>query len=107
MPDLTGAVLLGGQVAPVEWSCPNCYITDWTAPWMPNRFHPCPGLGGLSAPLIRAGVRAHVWAQPREDYQGREITQDDERGRPWMAVVTTRDDGQDVAVLAPCAQMYG
>jgi hypothetical protein len=35
------------------------------------------------------------------------MTQDDDEGRPWMAVVTTRDEGQDVAVLAPCAQIYG
>ena len=106
MPDLNGAVEL--SYTPVEWVCANgCDQTAWTAPWMGNRFHTCPKLGMLTAPLVRAGVRAKVWAQEREEYQGREMTQDDENGRPVMAVVTVRDDGQDVAVLAPCAQMWG
>jgi hypothetical protein len=61
----------------------------------------------LTAPMIRAGTACKVWAQEREDWQGREITQDGDDGRPYMAVVTTRDNGQDVAVLAPCAQFYG
>jgi hypothetical protein len=103
---MTGAATVA--YTPVEWTCPNdCGQSAWTAPWMGNRFHTCPKLGMLTAPLVRAGTRCKVWAQPREDYQGREMTQDDEHGRPWMAVVTTRDTGQDVAVLAPCAQMYG
>jgi hypothetical protein len=30
------------------------------------------------------------------------MVQTDAEGRPVMAVVTTRDEGEDVAVLAPC-----
>ena len=103
--DMRGAAEV--TYVPVRWGCPNCDAADVTAPWMGNRFHTCPGLGMLTAPLIRAGVRCKVEAQPREDYQGREMTQDDEDGRPVSAVITTRDDGTDLAVLAPCAQVWG
>lgn len=96
--------------APVDWECPNgCGYAERTGPRPPNSavFHTCPRLHMLTAPLVRAGTACKVWAQGREDYQGREITQDGDDGRPYLAVVTTRDNGQDVAVLAPCAQVYG
>lgn len=85
------------------WECPNCWVTDTTAAHMPNRFHQCGGLHGLTAPLVRAGVRAKVEAVERGDYQGAEVTHEADDGRVYMAVVTTRDDGTDCAVLAPCA----
>jgi len=97
-----------------EWYCPNCSTTDTTmdAPLAPGqagmaRMHTCPGLHMLTAPLIRAGTRCKVEANLREDYQGREITQDGDDRRPYSSVVTTRDEGTDCAVLAPCAQLYG
>ena len=93
---------------PVDWYCPNCGLTQTTGPRPANSalMHTCPRLHMLTAPMVRAGVRAKVWAGLREDYQGREITQDGDDGRPYMQVVTTRDNGQDVAILAPCAQVY-
>jgi hypothetical protein len=57
----------------------------------------------LTAPMVPAGTRCKVEAVERGDYVGRELVQTDGEGRPWMAVVTTRDDGQDCAVLAPTA----
>jgi hypothetical protein len=104
MPDLTGAATL--SYTPVEWVCPNCDLTDWTAPWIPNRMHTCPGLHMLTAPLVRAGTRCKVEALERQDWQGREITHDADNGKVYMSVQTTRDDGTDCAVLAPCAQIY-
>jgi hypothetical protein len=100
--DMRGAAEMASTPL-VAWECPNCWQSAVTAPWMPNRFHTCPGLHMLAAPMVRAGVKAKVEAHTREDYQGREQTQDGDDGRPYMNVVTTRDDGQDCAVLAPCA----
>jgi hypothetical protein len=52
---------------------------------------------------VAVGTKAKVEAVERGDYIGRELVQSDGNGRPVMAVVTTRDDGQDCAVLAPTA----
>jgi hypothetical protein len=60
-------------------------------------------MGGLVIPLIRAGTKAKVEAVEREDFIGRELVQYSPQGRPVMAIVTTRDDGQDARVLVPCA----
>lgn len=87
-----------------HWECPNCphtHVTRIAGPHTP--FHPCPGLKGLTAPMIPAGTRAKVEALEREDYVGDEIVHTDADGRPVMSVRTTRDDGTDLAVLAPCA----
>jgi hypothetical protein len=82
-----------------RWECPNCTDTDVTHEPRPHtRFHACRGLRGLTAPFVPAGT-----ARDREDYVGGDMVQTDGDGRPVMSVVTTRDDGQDVAVLAPCA----
>lgn len=87
-----------------HWECPNCTATDVTrTPGPHTRFHPCRGLRGLTAPMVPAGTRAKVVAHEREDYIGRELVQTDGEGRPVMSIVTTRDEGQDVTVLAPCA----
>jgi hypothetical protein len=92
-------------VAERHWYCPNCPKTDVTREPRPHtRFHRCPGLRGLTAPLLQVGVKAKVEAHEREDYVGSEQVQlDPERGRPVMSVVTTRDEGQDVVVFAPTA----
>lgn len=95
------AVLLGDGRR--RWECPNCTTTDVTRARIGNRFHTCPGLRGLTAPLLPAGTAAKVEARERDDYVGRDMVQADGEGRPVMSVVTTRDEGQDVAVLAPCA----
>lgn len=88
-----------------RWYCPNCRKEDVTHEARPHsRFHTCPKLGGLTAPMLPAGTRAKVVAVEREDYVGRELVQVDAYGRPKAAVVTTRDNGQDVIVFPPTAR---
>ena len=87
-----------------HWYCPNCGFTDMTKEARPHtRFHTCPKLRGLSAPMLPAGVAAKVTAHEREDYVNGEDVQVDENRRPVMSIVTTRDEGQDVVVFAPTA----
>lgn len=92
--------------AVTRWECPNCDVTDVTPPLPPgaSRFHTCAGLHGLTAPLVREGTRCKVEAEERADYLGREIQRHGDDGKPYMAVRTTRDDGDDVAVNAGLAQ---
>ena len=88
-----------------DWSCPNCDVTDTTRP-LPagaSRFHTCAGLHLLTAPLIRAGTRCKVTAEERDDYLNGETQARGDDGKPYMAVVTTRDDGDDRAVNAGLA----
>ena len=86
------------------WACPNCDHKSLTNEASPHtRFHACAGFGGFTMPMVEAGVRAKVELVEREDYVGREVVTLHE-GRPVMAAVTTRDEGQDVAVFAPKAR---
>jgi hypothetical protein len=88
-----------------HWVCPNCTLTQVTHEARPHtRFHACRGLRGLTAPLVADGVRCKVEAVPCEDYQGdSQLFHYDGEGQAKSAVVTTRDDGNDCAALAPCA----
>lgn len=92
-------VILGGQQ---HWVCPNCDKQEVTG-LVGNRFHLCPGLNGLMAPMVLEGVKCKVEAEVREDYVGGEILRYDGNGRPIAAVNVTREDGNDVVVFAPCA----
>jgi len=88
-----------------DWYCPNCGKTDQTREYRPHtRYHTCPKLRYLSAPMLEAGVKAKVVLHEREDYVGKDVPQvDPERGRPIMNITTTRDDGQDAMVFAGLA----
>lgn len=92
-----------------QWYCPNCGKQDQTTEPKPHsRFHVCPKLRGLTAPMLPAGTKAKVELREREDYvNGDMVALDPERRRPVMSVVTTRDNGQDVAVFAPTATVKG
>lgn len=92
-----------------RWYCPNCTQTSVTHEARPHtRFHTCPGLRGLTAPMLPEGMKAKVEIREREDYVGSEQVQlDPERQRPVMSIVTTRDNGQDVVVFAPTAAARG
>lgn len=91
-----------------RWECPNCPTTDVTWNSQPHtRFHNCRGLRGLSAPMVPAGTKCKVEIKEREDYVGKEVVTKDGEGRPVMAVETTRDEGNDVVVFAPCATAQG
>lgn len=96
-------------LAPTQWwQCPNCTATDVThlpADAVASRFHACRGLRGLTAPMVPAGTRCKVEALEREDYINGDLVTTDGEGRPVMAVETTRDDGTDRAVFAPCATL--
>lgn len=89
-----------------QWFCPNCDVTSVTGPLPPGstRFHICAGLHMLTAPLIRAGTRCKVEAEERADYLNGEIQNAGDDGKPYMAIRTTRDDGEDLAVNAGLAQ---
>lgn len=85
------------------WDCPNCTSSARTVDAkIPH--HPCSGLAGLMVPLVLRGERAKVEAVERQDFIGGELVQLDGNGRPVMAAVVTRDDGQDCTVFAPTAQ---
>lgn len=88
-----------------RWECPNCAHTRVTV--AADRhvvIHRCPGLSGLTAPLVPAGTDCRVVRQDREDFLGRDVPQVDDEGRPAMSVVTEYADGrQDCTVLAPLA----
>lgn len=88
-----------------RWECPNCPATDVTREAEPHtRFHNCPGLAGLSAPMVPAGSKARVLANEREDYVGREDVRLDADGRPVMSITTEHEDGRrDCVVFAPTA----
>lgn len=89
-----------------QWECPNCSLRDVTYEAEPHtRMHQCRGLRGLTAPMVPAGTDCKVEAVEREDYVGKEDVQYDGENRPIMSIVTTRDDGNDVAVLAPCCNV--
>lgn len=99
-----GAVLLAVER---RWECPNCPQTAVTrTAEVHTRFHTCRSggpTGGMWAPMIPAGARVGVRALERDDYVAGEDVQTNHAGRPVMAIVTTRDDGEDRAVYAPCA----
>lgn len=88
-----------------DWYCPNCSTSDRTAGLPPDagRFHTCPGLHMLTAPLVRSGVRCKVTATERGDYLNGETQATGDDGKVYMNVQTTRDDGTDVAVNAGLA----
>ena len=83
-----------------DWYCPNCGLSERVKALPPDssRFHTCPRLHMLTAPLLRAGVRAKVEAEERADYLNGEIQATGDDGRPYMAVRTTRSDGDDLMV---------
>lgn len=91
------------------WYCPQCKAEDVTYEARPHsRFHTCPKLRGLTAPMLPAGVKAKVELKEREDYvNGEQVQLDPELGRPVQSVITTRDNGQDTTVFAPAATGSG
>lgn len=88
-------------------TCPNCPKSFWLDDSDQRVvIHRCTGQGGLTLPLVKDGLRARISLVEREDYIGRENPLMHE-GRPIMAAVITRDDGEDRIVFAPTAQGGG
>lgn len=87
-----------------HWECPNCTIKAITRKaTAPMPMHTCRGLKGLNAPMVPEGTKCKVEAMEREDYVKKDDVHYDGEGKAIMSIVTTRDDGQDCAVLVPCA----
>ncbi len=86
-----------------RWECPNCDLTSVTVEQRPHsQMHRC--RNGLSTPMVEAGTKCKVEHVERGDYVNGELVQTDLDGRPIMAAVVTRDDGEDRTVYAPAAQ---
>ena len=83
-----------------SWYCPNCRFEE-TIPRVAGphtRFHTCPKMHFLTAPLVAKGVAAKVEIRRPEDYVAGASIQYDGDGRPVQSVVTTRDGGTDAVV---------
>jgi hypothetical protein len=87
-----------------EWFCPNgCYCTE-TLPAMPansTRYHNCPKLHQLSAPLVRVGTDCTVEAIEREDYLNGDQQATGDDGKAYMSVVTNYADGRNDLLAHP------
>lgn len=92
-----------------DWHCPECKRHERTDDaGKGTRYHTCPSLRGLSVPMVLAGIKARIVLRERDDYVGGErVRLDPERRRPVMSIVTQRETGQDVVVLAPTATARG
>lgn len=89
-----------------HWVCSRCDHTHVTREVRPHTpFHPCKGLAGLTSPMTPEGVKVNVTTAEREDYEGGELVTRDGEGRPIMSVTVEREDGTDVSVFAPQAQV--
>ena len=98
--------MLGRQYE--DMHCPNCGLGERVSPPLPpgsSRYHNCPRMHGLSAPLIPVTMDAKVEAVEREDYLRSEVQTTGDDGKAYMAVKTTYADGRnDMAVNAPLAR---
>jgi hypothetical protein len=86
---------------PRQWECPHCWdraVTPWD---VPNRFHDCPALAGITAPMVPAGSGARVRTVEWDDYTGNRDVQHDDNGRPIAAVYTDRPDGSNDCIVLP------
>ncbi len=89
-----------------DWECPACHHEERTRPMAANeqRWHTCPRLHMLKAPMVRAGTDCKLVAVEREDYLGGEEQRTGDDGKPYSAVLTVRGDGSnDAAVFAGVA----
>lgn len=85
-----------------DWHCPNgCFCIERTPPLPPNssRYHVCPRLHGLNAPLVRVGTDCKVEAIEREAYLGKEKQTMGDDGKPYMAINTERADGSNDRIV--------
>lgn len=85
-----------------RWECPSCGQVSVTRE-VGTRMHACPGMKGLTVPMVPAGTKATHRVNDRQDYVGRDEVQTDGEGRVVMSVTTVRDDGEDCTVYAPTA----
>lgn len=85
-----------------HWECPECHKQAVTNEARPHtEFHSCPSLRGAWAPLIEAGIKAHLVVNERDDYIGTAIPFVDQDGKVIKSITTIREDGEDCHILAP------
>jgi hypothetical protein len=93
-----------------DWYCPECNEQAQSTNTVVNGeklrqmpLHYCPGLHGLLAPMVKAGVTARLRVNYREDYTNGDLVTTDSRGKVVMGITTQRNDGEDLIVHSPCA----
>lgn len=87
-----------------RWYCPACHREDATRIAGPHsHYHQCAKLRGAWVPFVEQGIKAGIRVNRRGDYVGSDIVTVDGEGQPVMSVTTERDDGEDIAIFAPCA----
>lgn len=87
-----------------RWICKFCNFRDVTKEARAHtRMHDCPGMGGLSTPMVDEALNVKVEVNEREDFVANEVVQLDGEGRPIMSIKTIRDDGEDCVIYAPAA----
>jgi len=87
-----------------RWWCQFCNLTDVTTIAEPHS-RSTPAVPTVSPCRSSRKASAAKWKSTNgDDYVGDELVTVDGHGRPVMNVVTTRDDGNDLAVFAPCAR---
>jgi hypothetical protein len=86
-----------------DWHCGSCEA--WAITYDAKiPMHYCQKLAlGMRVPLVRKGEASKIEVVERGDFIGKESVQLDTAGRPVMAVVITRDEGQDCTVYPPVA----
>lgn len=94
--------ILGAAVS--RYECKTCNRRFETRePRTRVPMHPCAGRAGILTPMVLEGGSVKIETVERQDYVGKDVVTRDDNNRPIMAVVTTRDNGQDCTVFAPCA----
>lgn len=87
-----------------RWICKFCNFRDVTREArIHTRMHDCPGMGGLSTPMLDESMKVDLVVNEREDYVGKDLVQTDAEGRAIMSIKTIREDGEDCVVYAPTA----
>jgi hypothetical protein len=92
-----------------DLACPECGLAERirVLPGNAARMHNCPGLHGLTAPLVPAGMNCRLVAIERSDYLNDEHQRTGDDGKPYQAVVTERADGSSDAHVFPAAARWG
>lgn len=98
MTDSLNGVLLDAQE---NWECPSCnrqHVTTNAGTQVP--LHQCPNHAGAWVPFVRAGVKAHLRVNERQDYIGTDTPWTDDNGRIIQSVSTEREEGEDTHIFA-------
>lgn len=91
-----------------DWWCPTCKAADRTRRAVAHtRMHVCSAAGGMTVPMVTAGIRGKLVMHEREDYVGNEDVQRADDGRVFMSARVITDETEHLAVYAPTAYADG